>query len=135
MMKRRIRWCRTRVRRRDESGAAAPEMLVVVPTLMLILMLVVQWSVQLYNDRLVHAAAREAAVAAASWDGTETSGRQAATQWLSGNGNDLSNTDVKVTVKTNEVTVTVSGDVSTLVPGMSKRITATATVPREKFAQ
>lgn len=134
-MKRRIRWCRTRVRRRDESGAAAPEMLVVVPTLMLILMLVVQWSVQLYNDRLVHAAAREAAVAAASWDGTETSGRQAATQWLSGNGNDLSNTDVKVTVKTNEVTVTVSGDVSTLVPGMSKRITATATVPREKFAQ
>ena len=134
-MKRRIRWCRTRVRRRDESGAATPEMLVVVPTLMLILMLVVQWSVQLYNDRLVHAAAREAAVAAASWDGTETSGRQAATQWLSGNGNDLSNTDVKVTVKTNEVTVTVSGDVSTLVPGMSKRITATATVRREKFAQ
>ena len=134
-MKWRIRWFRTRLRRRNEGGAAAPEMLLVVPTLMLILMLVVQWSVQLYNDRLVHAAAREAAVAAASWDGTETAGRQAATQWLSGNGNDLSNTDVKVTVKANEVTVTVSGDVSTFVPGMSKQVTATATVPREKFAQ
>lgn len=123
------------VRSRGEAGAAAPEMLVLVPLLMLIFMLLVQWSVQLHNDRLVHAAAREAAVAAAAWDGTASSGKDTATEWLSGNGSDLSNTDVKVTVKANAVTVTVSGDVKTFVPGMAKRVTATATAPRERFAQ
>ena len=34
-----------------------------------------------------------------------------------------------------EVTVTVSGEVMTLLPGFTKRVSATATVPRERFAE
>jgi Flp pilus assembly protein TadG len=132
----RLRSLRGRVlRRRDERGIAAPEFVIVMPVVMLIFLMLVQWSVQLYNDRIVHAAAREAAVDAASWDGTESAGRQTADEYLADSGSDLSNTQVKITVGATEVTVTVSGDVMTLLPGFTKRVSATATVPRERFAQ
>jgi len=132
----RFRTLRGRVpRRRDERGIAAPEFVIVMPVVMLIFLMLVQWSVQLYNDRIVHAAAREAAVDAASWDGTESAGRQTAHEYLADSGSDLSNTEVKITVGATEVTVTVSGDVMTLLPGFTKRVSATATVPRERFAQ
>lgn len=132
----RLRSLRGRVlRRRDERGIAAPEFVIVMPVVMLIFLMLVQWSVQLYNDRIVHAAAREAAVDSASWDGTESAGRQTADEYLADSGSDLSNTEVKITVGATEVTVTVSGDVMTLLPGFTKRVSATATVPRERFAQ
>jgi hypothetical protein len=108
---------------------------VIMPLVMLIFLALVQWSVQLYNDRIVHAAAREAAVDAAAWEGTEADGRQTANEYLQDSGSDLSNTDVDVIVGATEVTVTVSGDVMTLLPGFSKRVSATATVPRERFAE
>ena len=123
------------LRRRDERGLAAPELVVIMPLVMLIFLMLVQWSVQLYNDRIVHAAAREAAVDAASWEGTEDAGRQTANEYLADSGSDLSNTSVKINVGATEVTVTVSGDVMTLLPGFTKRVSATATVPRERFAQ
>lgn len=122
-------------RRRDERGIAAPELVVVMPLVMLIFLMLVQWSVQLYNDRIVHAAAREAAVDAASWEGTEDAGRQTANEYLADAGSDLSNTSVKINVGATEVTVTVSGEVMTLLPGFTKRVSATATVPRERFAE
>lgn len=122
-------------RRRDERGIAAPEFVVVMPLVMLIFLMLVQWSVQLYNDRIVHAAAREAAVDAASWEGTEDAGRQTANEYLADSGSDLSNTSVKIKVGATEVTVTVSGEVMTLLPGFTKRVSATATVPRERFAE
>lgn len=122
-------------RRRDERGIAAPEFVVVMPLVMLIFLMLVQWSVQLYNDRIVHAAAREAAVDAASWKGTEDAGRQTANEYLADSGNDLSNTSLNINVGATEVTVTVSGEVMTLLPGFTKRVSATATVPRERFAE
>ncbi|MFZ2504100.1 MAG: TadE family protein [Nocardioides sp.] len=123
------------LRRRDERGIAAPEFVVIMPLVMLIFLMLVQWSVQLYNDRIVHAAAREAAVDAASWEGTEDAGRQTANEYLADSGSDLSNTSVKINVGATEVTVTVSGEVMTLLPGFTKRVSATATVPRERFAE
>ena len=132
----RLRALRRRLRRRrDERGVGAPEFIIVMPVVMLIFLMLVQWSVQLYNDRIVHAAAREAAVDAASWDGTEAAGQQTAKEYLADSGSDLSNTSVRINVGATEVTVTVSGDVMTLVPGMTKRVSATATVPRERFAE
>ena len=122
-------------RRRDERGLAAPELVVIMPLVMLIFLTLVQWSVQLYNDRIVHAAAREAAVDAAAWEGTEADGQQTATEYLEDSGSDLSNTDVQISVGATEVTVTVSGDVMTLLPGFNTRVSATATVPRERFAE
>lgn len=120
---------------RDERGIAAPEFVVIMPLVMLIFLMLVQWSVQLYNDRIVHAAAREAAVDAASWEGTEDAGRQTANEYLANSGSDLSNTSVNINVGATEVTVTISGEVMTLLPGFTKRISATATVPRERFAE
>ena len=120
---------------RDERGIAAPEVVVIMPLVMLIFLMLVQWSVQLYNDRIVHAAAREAAVDAASWEGTEDAGRQTANEYLADSGGDLSNTSVNINVGATEVTVTISGEVMTLLPGFTKRISATATVPRERFAE
>ena len=132
----RLRSLRGRLlRRRDERGIGAPEFVVVMPLVMLIFLMLVQWSVQLYNDRIVHAAAREAAVDAASWEGTESAGRQTADEYLADAGSDLSNTSIKINVGATEVTVTVSGEVMTLLPGFTKRVSATATVPRERFAE
>lgn len=126
---------RLAARRRDERGISAPELVIVMPVVMLIFLMLVQWSVQLYNDRIVHAAAREAAVEAASWQGTAEAGKATANDYLADSGGDLSNTDVNVSVTATEVTVTVSGDVMTLLPGFTQRLSATATVPRERFAQ
>jgi Flp pilus assembly protein TadG len=120
---------------RDERGIAAPEFVLVMPLVMLIFLMLVQWSVQLYNDRIVHAAAREAAVDAASWEGTEDAARQTANEYLADSGSDLSNASVKINVGATEVTVTISGEVMTLLPGFTKRVSATATVPRERFAE
>jgi Flp pilus assembly protein TadG len=131
----RLRPLRGRRRRRDERGYAAPEFVLIMPVVMLIFLILAQWSVQLYNDRIVHAAAREAAVAAAAWDGTEADGRQTVNDYFDDSGSDLSNTNITIDVGPTQVTVTVSGDVLTLVPGMTTRVTATATVPRERFAQ
>ena len=94
-------------RRRDDRGVGAPEFIIVMPVVMLIFLMLVQWSVQLYNDRIVHAAAREAAVDAASWDGTEAAGQQTAKEYLADSGSDLSNTSVRINVGATEVTVTV----------------------------
>jgi Flp pilus assembly protein TadG len=124
-----------RRRTRDERGAEAVEFIVVMPVLMLIFLLLVQWAVQLHNDRIVHAAAREAAVEAAAWDGGATAGRQTANSYLDDVGADLSNTSVDVHMGPTEATVTVSGDVQTLLPGLHIRVSATATVPKERFAE
>lgn len=122
-------------RRRNERGAGAVEFVLVMPVVMLMFLMLVQWSVQLYNDRIVHAAAREAAVDAASWDGTEAAGQQTARDYLSDTGSDLSNTAIRISTGATEVTATVSGEVMTLLPGFNPRVSATATVPRERFAQ
>jgi Flp pilus assembly protein TadG len=120
---------------RDERGAGAVEFIVVMPVLMLIFLLLVQWSVQLHNDRIVHAAAREAAVEAAAWDGGATAGRQTANSYLDDLGSDLANTSVEVNMGPTDATVTVSGDVLTFLPGLHIRVSARATVPKERFAE
>ena len=107
----------------------------VVPVLMLIFLLLVQWSVQMQNDRIVHAAAREAAVDAASWNGGAAAGEETANAYLADAGPDLSNTSVEVHLGQADATVTVSGDVLTLLPGVHIRVSATSTVPIETFAR
>ena len=126
---------RSHRRARDERGAGAVEFIVVVPVLMLLFLLLVQWSVQLQNDRIVHAAAREAAVEAAAWNGDAAAGRETANAYLADAGADLSNTSVEVHVGATDATASVSGDVLTLLPGVHIRVSATATVPREAFAE
>lgn len=106
-----------------------------MPMLMLTFLLLVQWAVQLHSDRIVHAAAREAAVEAAAWDGGATAGRQTADAYLDDVGSDLSNTSVDVQIGPTEATVTVSGDVQSLLPGVHVRVSATATVPKERFVE
>lgn len=126
---------RSRTRRRDERGVGAAEFVIVMPLVMFMFLLLAQWSVQLYNDRIVHAAAREAAVDAASWDGGAAAGHQTAREYLSESGGDLSNTKVQVSVSATEATATVSGQILSLVPGFDIRVSATASVPRERFAE
>lgn len=106
-----------------------------MPVLMLTFLLLVQWAVQEHSDRIVHAAAREAAVEAAAWDGGETAGQQTADSYLDDVGSDLSNTSVDVHMGSTDATVTVSGDVQSLLPGVHLRVSATATVPKERFAE
>jgi Flp pilus assembly protein TadG len=120
---------------RDHRGAGAVEFIVVMPVLMLIFVMLVQWSVQLHSDRIVHAAAREGAVDAAAWNGGAPAGRQTANGYLDDVDADLSNTSVEVHMSPTDATVTVSGDVLTLLPGVHIRVLATATVPRERFAE
>lgn len=133
--RRRHPWVARLLGRRDERGATAAEFIVVVPVMMLIFLLLVQWSVQLYNDRLVRAAAREAAVAAAAWDGSTAAGRETARAYLASNGSDLSGTKVSVSLQGEEATATVSGRCQALIPGFDTKVSATTTVPRERFAQ
>lgn len=109
------------------------EFLLVAPLLIGITMLLVQWSVRLEADHVVQAAAREGAVAAARWDGSETAGNAAVNQYLDRLGPSIEDAHVQVHRGPAVARVTVAADVLTLVPGFHVHVSATVEQPVERF--
>jgi len=116
-----------------EHGAAAVEFVLIAPVVLLVFLLLVQWAVRLEAERAVQAAAREGAVATARWDGTETTGRQTALDYLARLDPHLSNRSAQATREVDNAEVTVEGDVLSLIPFVDLRVHATAVTPVERF--
>jgi Flp pilus assembly protein TadG len=118
-----------------ERGAAAVEFLLIAPVLFMTCLLLIQWAVRLEAERAVDAAAREGAVAAASWDGDESAGRQTALDYLHSLDPRLSNRSATAVRGAEESRVTVEGDVLSFLPLLDLHVSATATVPTERFVE
>lgn len=114
-----------------ERGAAAVEFLLLAPVLLGMTFLMVQWAIHFHAVQIVQTAARQGAVAAAAWNGTQTSAQTAATDYLNAVGSDLRHPSVTVSETSTTVTVTVSGDTMQFVPGTQQHVSATISMPLE----
>ncbi len=118
---------------RGERGSASVEFLLMVPILLLITFLIVQWAIHLNANQIVQTAARQGAVAAAAWNGTPADASTTAQDYLNSMGKDLQDPQVTVSETPTTVTVTVSGNTMEFVPGTHQHVTATLTMPLERI--
>lgn len=118
---------------RCETGAAAVEFVLVAPVVVLVFLLLLQWTVRLHAERAVDAAAREGAVAAARWDGSAGAGESVARAYLSRLDPNVGAAAVWAQRGTEVARVQVQGDVLTLVPFLHLRVSSTAEQPVERF--
>lgn len=118
---------------RGERGSSSVEFLLIAPLLVLVTMLVVQWAVRLQAERMVQAAAREGAVAAAGFHGTSDQGVATARAYLQDLDADLEGVEVSASRGPRTARVEVHGQVLMLIPFVELTLTATAEQPVEVF--
>ena len=122
-------------RRRDERGAASlVQTVLIAPVLLLTLMLIVQFGLLFHAQNVAENAAQEGAAAARRFDGTEAAAKERTRRFLNELGPGLLTTsDVQVQRTAQSDTVTVSGTVISLVPGIHVKIKETASGPVERY--
>ena len=107
--------------------------MLVAPALLFALMLIVQFGLIFHARNIAEQAAQEGAAAARQFDGTESRSRQA-TQFLSAVGpKTLQDRAVTVDRSLQTATVTVTGTVISVVPGLNLHVTETAAGPVERY--
>nr|WP_108871307.1 TadE/TadG family type IV pilus assembly protein [Tessaracoccus timonensis] len=117
---------------RDERGlSGSVQVSLLLPVVIGIFLLAVQWAMMSWAQTTAHAAAQDAARAAAAYGATEAAGKQAAHEATT-NG---SLTDVLTTVhRRGETTsATVTGRALVVVPFFPTDIRAEATTPTERL--
>ncbi|MCM0621950.1 hypothetical protein [Nocardioides bruguierae] len=108
--------------------------MLIVPTVVLVLMLTAQWAVREQAARAVSAAAREGAVAAAAYGGTDALGREAAQATLTVAGDAVGASTIGFDRGPSTVTATVTAAVPRLIPGFGVEVSSQQTAPIESFA-
>jgi Flp pilus assembly protein TadG len=116
-----------------ETGAAAVEFVLVAPVVVLVFLLLVQWTVRLHAERAVDAAAREGAVAAARWDGSAQAGESVARDYLTRLDPNVGAAAFRAHRGAEVASVQVRGDVLAMVPFLHLRVSSTAEQPVERF--
>lgn len=119
--------------RRGQRGAAAVEVVLVAPVVLLTFLLLVQWAVKLQAERVADAAAREGAVAAAAWDGSAQAGQQAALEYLNELDPQMTGHTATASRGVASAQATVEGTVLSLLPGIDLHVSSTARAPVERF--
>jgi Flp pilus assembly protein TadG len=105
---------------------------VLMPALLVLLMLAVQFGLWAHASQLARAAADEAAYIAALPETTDTAGRAAAAGLLAQAGN-LTAVTITVDRQPDTVIATVEGVAPQVVPGFGWSVSATAAAPVERF--
>ena len=120
---------------RDERGDAVTETVLLVPVLMLLIMLVIQFGLWYHAQHLVQAAAQEGARAARAESATAEDGRAQADSFLRETaGESVRGADIEAERTIDSVTVRVVGEAPAVVPGLRLGVRASATSPVEEFS-
>lgn len=120
---------------RDERGEAVTETVILMPVLLLLIMLVIQFGLWYHAQHVVQAAAQEGARAARVEGATADDGMRTASAFLTSNGGEgIDGPDVRVTRDDDTVTVEVSAQAPAVVPGLRLGVHASATSPTEEFS-
>ncbi len=119
---------------RDEDGVIASQLAVLMPALLLLIMLGVQFGLWAHATQLARAAADEAAYIAALPDSTDAAGQAAASALLDQAGN---LTDIRITLDRQPelIVATVVGRAPQVVPGFSWQVQASAAAGIERFIE
>jgi len=127
---------RRRARRgllRGDAGAGAAELVIVTPLLMLLILGVIQFAVAEQAQHAAQAAASQALAATRVQDGTTGAGQAQATTVLAQEGGSLTAPAVSITRTATQATVTITGGVQTLIPGIHLHVSATVAGPVEEW--
>ena len=117
---------------RDEDGMIASQLAILMPALLLLLMLGVQFGLWAHASQLARAAADEAAYIAALPDSTDTAGQVAASSLLAQAGH-LTDIRIDIDRTPDRVVATVAGVAPQVVPGFRWSVSATAAAAPERF--
>ena len=118
----------------DDRGGTALEMAVCAPVVLLLLYVALQVCLLSYARSTAHTAARQAANAERAYNAPAGAGQSKANDFLARNAGDwLTDTTVTVNRSSTDVTVTVSGQGLSLLPGLNFSVTRTAHGTVERF--
>lgn len=120
---------------RDERGAASLIQLVLVaPVLLLVLMFIVQFALVAHARSVVEAAAEQGSAVARRVDGTQAGAQAETIKYLDKLGPKMLTTRLVSANRTADTaTVTVSGTVISLVPGVHLKVEETSSGPVERY--
>ncbi|MDQ3643441.1 MAG: pilus assembly protein [Actinomycetota bacterium] len=117
-----------------ESGEATTEAVLVVPVLMLLIVLVLQFGLWYHAEHVAQAAAQEGVRAARVEGGTAERGRQRTEDFLSRAGRTIvTGRTIDATRDPDTASVRVRGRAVAVVPGLALAVSASATSPVERF--
>jgi Flp pilus assembly protein TadG len=125
----------TSSRRRDERGSASIQLVILLPALFAVMFLGMQAALFYHARSVAIAAAQEGARAASAESGTQSDGVAAAEAFVSDAGGDdvLSGVSVTADRTATTVTVTVTGNSLSVIPGWTPRIEQSASLPTERI--
>ena len=120
--------------RRADSGASTVEAAVLMPVVILLTLVSIQTAIWYHGHTVVLAAAQAAGQDAASAGGTVETGKATAEGFLERiGGNDLHGARIDVTATDETVTVVITAQTTSLVPGWRPRVKATTQTPVERW--
>ncbi|MCW8101682.1 TadE/TadG family type IV pilus assembly protein [Streptomyces tauricus] len=128
-------WRRLAGRRwwREDRGATALDMSMVVPLAFLLVFTLIQGGVWFHGRSVAHRAAQQAVDAQRVYGAAPGAGEAAAGEFLTRMGGSLNGAAVRVSDDGETVSVFVEGNVINLVPGWSGHISQSVQAPVERF--
>ena len=127
----RVRWRATR----DQAGATSlAQTVIVAPVLLFALMLIVQFGLMFHAQNVAEQAAQDGAAAARRFDGSEAAARARAARYMAAAVSDtLTHQSILARRDATTASVTITGTVVSLVPGLHLRVRASASGPVERY--
>ncbi|MFI5634681.1 TadE/TadG family type IV pilus assembly protein [Streptomyces sp. NPDC051664] len=131
---RRSLWAqRLRARIRSDRGDSVVEFAVIFPVVLLLVFTVIEAGLYFHARSVAGRAAQIGADAGRSYDAEPGAGAAAATDFLARTGNSVENPSVSVDAGGDQIAVTVTGQVTSLVPGLSFTVRQRIQAPIEEF--
>jgi Flp pilus assembly protein TadG len=125
---------RSRLRDRlDDRGDSVVEFAVIFPVILLLVFIVIEGALYFHARSVAARAAQVGVDAGRSYDAAPDDGAAAARTFLARAGNSVENPGVAVQSGGGQIAVTVTGHVSSLVPGLEFEVRQRAQAPVEEF--
>ncbi|MEU9072062.1 TadE family protein [Streptomyces sp. NPDC048306] len=126
------RWSRLRDRL-DERGDSVVEFAVIFPVVLVLVFTVIEGALYFHARSVAARAAQVGVDAGRSYDAGPGDGAAAARAFLARTGNSVEASEVSVDSDGDQIAVTVTGRVSSLVPGLEFTVRQRAQAPVEAF--
>ncbi|MGW6404476.1 TadE/TadG family type IV pilus assembly protein [Streptomyces sp. NPDC055134] len=126
------RWSRLR-ERLDDRGDSVVEFAVIFPVVLILVFTVIEGALYFHARSVAARAAQVGVDAGRSYDASPDDGAAAARDFLARTGNSVEGSKVAVDSGGNQIAVTVTGTVSSLVPGLEFTVRQRAQAPVEEF--
>jgi Flp pilus assembly protein TadG len=122
-------------RRHEQRGAIAIECMLVIGMIVVVFLIMLQYTVRAHAHRIATAAAEQGLAAASAYDGSAEDGRRTAQEYLHRLGPGLHGTAVSATRSATTAHVEITGEAEQLVPFLTVRVSAEVEGPTERFVE